>query len=90
MAKKETVKNYKIRMQKKPFSLKQYFEIEIRALDKEKALDKAYSLIGSKHRVPRPLLHIHSIKKIKNTELKNPILREIAGNDEIIIHTKNE
>ncbi len=77
------VKNFRILFARKPLKNKKMFEIEIRAVSKKDALEEAYSLIGSKHRVPRQLLVIRKVAEIDLTELKNPILREIAGNDKL-------
>ncbi len=77
------VKNFRILFARKPLKNKKMFEIEIRAVSKEDALEEAYSLIGSKHRVPRILLVVRKVAEIDMQELKSPILREIAGNDNL-------
>lgn len=86
MTKDVQVKNYRITLLKKPLKNKIKFNVDVRATNENDALEKAYSRIGSKHRVPRQLLQVKSIKEIKPTELKNPILREIASDDKIKIH----
>ncbi|MBD3189991.1 MAG: hypothetical protein GF308_05085 [Candidatus Heimdallarchaeota archaeon] len=84
MAKDLQVKNYKIVMFRKPLTLKHNrFEVEIRAVNQGAALEKALSRIGSKHSIPRQLLKVQSITEIPEEKLKNPILRELALNDEI-------
>lgn len=87
MSKEVQVKNFRILFARKPLKNKKMFEIEIRAVSKEDALEEAYSLIGSKHRVPRQLLVVRKVAEIDMMELKNPILREIAGNDNLKLPT---
>jgi len=79
------VKNFRITFVKKPTKNNQIYEIETRAVSKEDALQEAYSILGSKHRIPRQLLVVRKITEIDMQELKNPILREIAGNDNLKI-----
>ncbi|HUU79627.1 MAG TPA: 50S ribosomal protein L18Ae [candidate division Zixibacteria bacterium] len=81
MSKNIQVKNYKITFAKKPLKTQKY-EIEIRAMTKEDALEQAYSLIGSKHRIQRLQLEVENVKEIPDQKLKSPILRELALNDE--------
>ncbi|NHJ49211.1 MAG: 50S ribosomal protein L18a [Asgard group archaeon] len=83
MSKDVQVKNYRVTLLKKPLKTKIKFDVDVRALTKEDALEKAYSRIGSKHRMPRQLLQVKSIKEIDVAEMKNPILREIATDDNI-------
>lgn len=84
MAKDLQVKNYKIVLLRKPLTLRHNrFELEIRAVNEKAALEKALSRIGSKHSLPRQLLKVESITEIPEQKLKNPILRELAFNDEI-------
>ncbi|NHJ40876.1 MAG: hypothetical protein FK731_12670 [Asgard group archaeon] len=85
MSKDVQVKNYRITLLEKPLKNKMQYEVDVRATNKDDALEKAYSRIGSKHRVSRKLLQVKSIKEIKTIELKNPILREIASDDKIKI-----
>ena len=85
MSKEVQVKNYKILFAKKPLKNKQTLEMEIRAVSEKDAIDEAYSLIGSKHRIPRQLLVVKKISEIETLDIKNPILREIAGNDDLKI-----
>jgi large subunit ribosomal protein LX len=90
MPKEVQVENYRVVLHKKPLKLKTKFEVDIRATNEDDALEKAYSRIGSKHRVPRTLLAVTSIKKISTQEIKNNILREIASNDDIKIQSPSE
>ncbi|MHA1309059.1 MAG: 50S ribosomal protein L18Ae [Candidatus Heimdallarchaeota archaeon] len=86
MAKEVQVKNYRVVFMKKPLHTKVKVEIDIRATNKDDALEKAYSLIGSKHRLTRQQLSVKTIKEIDEVDIKNPVLAEIAGNDKVKIH----
>jgi len=86
MSKDVQVKNYRVIFLKKPLHKKGKFEVDVRATNKDDALEKAYSRIGSKHRLTRQQLSVKSIKEIDETEIKNPVLKEIAGNDKVKIH----
>jgi len=85
MVKEVQVKNYRITFLMKPLTTKRKFEVDIRAVTEEDAIEKAYSRIGSKHRVPRQLLKLKNIKEIKASDLKDPILQTIATEDNIKI-----
>ena len=86
MSKEVQVKNFRITFFKKPLKNKIRYEVDVRAITENDALTQAYSRIGSKHRVPRQLLKVHSIKEISNDEIRNPILKEIATDDNVKIH----
>lgn len=86
MAKDVQVNNYRVTFLKKPLHKKEKVEIDVRATSKDNAVEKAYSIVGSKHRLTRQLIIVKSIKEIDDVDLKNPILAEIAGNDKVKIH----
>jgi large subunit ribosomal protein LX len=85
MSKDIQVKNFRVTLVRKPEKINEKFEVDIRAVSKEDAIDMAFSRIGSKHRVPRKLLRVASVKEIKLHDLKDSILKEIAANDKIKI-----
>lgn len=85
MSKEIQVKNFRVIFVRKPEKLKQKFEVDVRAVSEEDAIDMAYSRIGSKHRVPRKLLRVTSVKEIKLSDMKDPILRQIAADDNVKI-----
>ena len=87
MTKDVQVKNYQITFERKPVKLKKSYQVEVRALTEEQALEQAYSRIGSKHRIPRGLLKVTSIKEISAENIRNSVLREIATNDDLKIET---
>jgi len=87
MTKDIQVKNFKIIYLKRPLDKNIRYEIYVRAITKEDALEQALSRIGSKHKIARRLLKLHEIKEINENDLKNPILKEIAKNDKVKILT---
>lgn len=90
MSKDVQVKNYKITFIKKPVKHNKRYEVELRALNKEDALDKAYAILGSKHRLGRLQLEVEKIKELTEQQLRNPILRELALNDNVKIPHKTQ
>ncbi len=86
MTKDIQVKNYRITFLKKPLKTNIKYEVDVRATSQEDALQKAYSRIGSKHKAPRQLLEVKSIKEISDGEIKDNILREIATDNDVKIH----
>ena len=86
MSKDVQVKNFRITLLKKPLKNQIMYEVDVRATNKDDALEKAYSRIGSKHKVPRRLLHVKTIKEISDQAIKDNILKEIVGNDDVKIH----
>ncbi|NPE08023.1 MAG: hypothetical protein GNW80_07060 [Asgard group archaeon] len=86
MSKDVQVKNFRITFLRKPLKNKIKYEVDVRALTKEDALHQAYSRIGSKHKAPRQLLQVKSIKEISAHDIKNNILKEIATDDDVKIH----
>ncbi|MBN1330435.1 MAG: 50S ribosomal protein L18a [Candidatus Heimdallarchaeota archaeon] len=86
MPKEVQVKNYRILLLKKPLTTQEKYEVDVRAVSEKDAVEQAYSRIGSKHRITRRLLKVEKIKEINDSELKNPILKEIASDENIKIH----
>ena len=54
------------------------FDKEITGKSKERALEKLYSDLGSKHAVKRNLIHISDTEEIKPEEAENPDVRALA------------
>lgn len=50
----------------------QKFTIEVIARDENEAKEHTYSLLGSRHKVKRYHVWIHSVEKISPKEAKNP------------------
>ena len=63
---------------KKPWQ-KQVFVKELLALSEQRAMERIYSEVGSKHKVKRNLLHIEEIVEIKPEEAKDPRIRAMVG-----------
>ncbi|MEO3992951.1 MAG: 50S ribosomal protein L18Ae [Desulfurococcaceae archaeon TW002] len=56
----------------------QKFSLEVRALTKEEALEKVYSLMGSKHKLKRKHIKILDVVEIRPEEAKKRIVKELA------------
>lgn len=58
---------------------KQVFVKELPALSEQRAIERIYSEVGSKHRVKRNLIHIEEVVEIKPEEAKDPRIRAMVG-----------
>jgi len=56
----------------------QKFSLEVRALSREEALEKVYSLMGSKHKLKRKHIKILNVVEISPEEARRKIIRELA------------
>lgn len=56
----------------------QKFSLEVRALSREEALEKVYSLMGSKHKLKRKHIKILDVVEISPEEAKKRIVKELA------------
>ncbi len=56
----------------------QRFSIEVRAVDREDALEKVYSLMGSRHKLRREHLKILEVVEIRPEEARSRHVRELA------------
>ncbi len=63
-----------------------YFAVEVRALNQEQALEKAYSDIGSRHQVTRTMIKLDKIEEVENPEqLKDPVVLAFHTRDDFEI-----
>ncbi|MEM2890174.1 MAG: 50S ribosomal protein L18Ae [Candidatus Hadarchaeum sp.] len=51
---------------------RQRFKREVMALSKEQALERVYSLLGSRHGISRNRIHIEEVAEIKPEEITDP------------------
>jgi len=58
---------------------KERFSKEYRGLKAEEAIERLYSEVGSKHRVPRTKIWVESVEEISPEEATNPIVRKLSG-----------
>lgn len=63
---------------KKPWQ-KQVFVKELLALSEQRAMERIYSEVGSRHKVKRNLIHIEEIVEIKPEEAKDLRIRAMVG-----------
>jgi large subunit ribosomal protein LX len=83
-----SVKTFHIRGEFKKRKDKIPFGKYVRALNVEDALEKVYSIVGSKHRVKRNMIYINAkdIKEItKPEEIKDVIVKTFATEDDLAL-----
>ncbi len=54
------------------------FSLEVRALNKDQAVEHVYSLMGSRHKIKRANIKIIRIDEIRPEEARNSFIRELA------------
>jgi large subunit ribosomal protein LX len=54
------------------------FVIETRALGEKDALEKIYSLMGSRHKLKRSHIKILKIEEISIDDVRDPVVRELS------------
>ncbi|MEM0014444.1 MAG: 50S ribosomal protein L18Ae [Zestosphaera sp.] len=57
----------------------QKFTVEVRALSREEALEKVYSLMGSRHKLKREHLKIFEVIEISPEDARSKHVRELAN-----------
>lgn len=57
----------------------QPFTIEMVSMNPDQVKEKVYSDIGSRHRVRRRDIQIHSVEEIDSSESEDPTVRYITG-----------
>ena len=57
------------------------FSREFLALTEENAKDKLFSQLGSKNRIKRGQIKIHSVKQVPFEEVTDPLIEKIINND---------
>lgn len=66
----------------------QKFSLEIADVKKENAIERVYSLLGSRHKLKRAHIRILEVKEINLEEIRNPRLRELMSVDRIVLFTR--
>ena len=59
----------------------QPFTIQVASEDEAAAVERTFSLIGSRHKVKRPFVKIDGVKTLKNDEITDHMVRHILGAD---------
>lgn len=62
----------------------QAFTKDVRAVDEKDALEKIYSILGSKHKLKKYHIRIESITEIRPEESKDQVVRELANATRIV------
>uniref|UniRef100_A0A7J2U2R2 Large ribosomal subunit protein eL20 n=1 Tax=Ignisphaera aggregans TaxID=334771 RepID=A0A7J2U2R2_9CREN len=63
----------------------QKFTIEVRALNKDHALDLAFSLLGSRHKVKRENIKVVKVKEISPEEALDRRIKDLASLTRMVI-----
>ena len=59
-------------------NFKTEFRKEVRALKPEDAVEKVYTLLGSKHRVKRYQMNISKVEELKPEEIENVLVKKMT------------
>ncbi|MEM0326740.1 MAG: 50S ribosomal protein L18Ae [Desulfurococcaceae archaeon] len=62
----------------------QKFTLELRALNKEQALEKLYSLLGSRHKLKRFHIKILNVEAISPEEAVKPYVKKLLQIERIV------
>ena len=77
------VKNYELKGIYRRKSIPHPFSIVIRGLKEEEVIERAYSIIGGKHKVSRNHIKIDEIRVIEDIEeISNQMFKTLATNDD--------
>ena len=63
----------------------QPFTIEVTALSEEQALEKVYSLLGSRHKLKRRNIKIQSIEEVSIEDVKSDYVRRLLELDKLVV-----
>ena len=72
------MKVYRVTGEIRKPNLRTPFTKEVLADKPEHAVEKAYAEIGSKHRVKRFYMKIHSVDEVSPEDIANPILKKMV------------
>ena len=73
------VKTYKVIAIYKKGLFKYKFAKEFRGLNEKQVIERAYSMIGSKHNVPRYNIRILEVKEVSPDEVQDNVLKFLIG-----------
>lgn len=63
------------------------FKIYVRGVGEKDALEKVYSVLGSRHKVTRNHIEIHSVREVSPEEVSNVFVRSLALAEAIVRYT---
>jgi len=63
----------------------QPFTIEVTALSEGQALEKVYSLLGSRHKLKRRNIKIQSIEEVSIEDVKSDYVRRLLELDRLVV-----
>ncbi|AHC51702.1 50S ribosomal protein LX [Sulfolobus acidocaldarius SUSAZ] len=67
------------------FPTSQKFTKYVRALNEKQAIEYIYSQLGGKNKIKRYNIHIQEIKEVKEDEITDKTIRDLAKLDKIIM-----
>ena len=73
------VKTYKVVAVYKKGLFRYKFAKEFRGLNEKQVIERAYSIIGSKHGVPRSNIRIVEVKEVPPENVQDNVLRYLMG-----------
>ncbi len=62
------------------------FRVYVRALKEKDALEKLYSVLGSRHKVTRNHIKVHSIREVNPDETDDSYIKNLASTDKIVVY----
>lgn len=63
------------------------FRLYVRGLAEKEALEKVYSILGSRHKVTRNHIKIYSIKEVSQEEISDVYVKSLSTTDRIVLYT---
>jgi len=88
MSQSSEVKTYRINgyMQLRSGDVER-FSIEIRALSEQQALEKLYSVLGSRHKLKRGHIKVRKIEVVEGIEnIRNEYVQQLAAAEKIVYY----
>ncbi|PLJ77148.1 50S ribosomal protein L18Ae [Infirmifilum sp. NZ] len=67
---------------------RQGFRIYVRAVKESEAMEKVYSVLGSRHKVTRNHIKIHSVKEVSVDEIEDNYIKSLASSDKVVVYTR--
>ena len=62
----------------------QKFKVEVTGLSEKQALEKVYSVLGSRHRLKRSHIRIKEVKEISVEEVEDQYIKELISLEKIV------
>lgn len=66
----------------------QKFSLEVTDVKQKNAVERVYSLLGSRHKLKRSHIRILEVKEIKPEEVEDSRIRELLNTDRIVVFAR--